>query len=909
MKTRMYWSYTTRSLLRGGQRTLLAIFCVAVGVMAIVALQLVNAEIQVGYTANVRAINGGDVAINASETPLTANQLSYFDQLKMQGEITDYTASDQVNTQVTTGAATLRFKMQVVDPSRFPLASGTTFADPRDGSMVSLLRGNTVVISSTLAQVFDFHVGDTFRFSAQDGRTAEVNVGGIVNSVGLFQGSTMVMALDAYAALAAPSGQGVTYNAIYADVPGHTDANAASAEQQIGRQFPLVSIQTTKELAATAQTRTQTIRYFLQIVALLALLIGGAGILNTMQVTLRRRRMEIAMLKTGGYRARDLYALFGLEAGLIGLVGGIAGAAIGIGASFLVKSLMENVFQVVFPTTIDAGTVASGVAVGFFTALIFGLLPIVQSSQVRPQAVLRELAESTGTASKALTGVLLALVVALFFALGYSILQNPLVTAGAVGVTGILLVVLGIVFGVTVIVIGKLPVPEGFRWSYAALVAVALAVGVALVIVQPAFGALVLAVALWGVIVWVLPRGWKANVKLALRNISRRKTRTVATLIALFIGIFAIGLVLALGQNIQTILRSAFTPQSVDIAVVASGADRSAVEQQLAQTAGIRNQFVNTVSQDTPVAINGQPIAPIVQAAVASGKYKVFDVTNFVDGVQGYDLSAGSTPSSALYPLVQGAHDAHVGRNLTSADAGTTNALLPIWASQAPLDLKLGETVTVSGSSAGETVTVTIVGFYRSLFYFEPMQVDTSLVNTLADGHPHYAYFAYVDPATADKSLARIQAAVPSAQTYSLADTLTQFASIINNLITVLIVIASLAMLAGVVIIANAVALAMLERRREIGILKAVGYTSRSVLGEVLIENGTVGFTGALLAMLLVAVVTPLLGSVIFNQVMGVSMPIVLGLVAAATMVCMLVAGSVAWHAARVRPLEVLRYE
>ena len=46
--------------------------------------------------------------------------------------------------------------------------------------------------------------------------------------------------------------------------------------------------------------------------------------------------------------------------------------------------------------------------------------------------------------------------------------------------------------------------------------------------------------------------------------------------------------------------------------------------------------------------------------------------------------------------------------------------------------------------------------------------------------------------------------------------------------------VASLAMFAGLALIANTVALAMLERRREIGILKAIGHTSRSMLGVVL---------------------------------------------------------------------------
>jgi ABC-type antimicrobial peptide transport system permease subunit len=40
----------------------------------------------------------------------------------------------------------------------------------------------------------------------------------------------------------------------------------------------------------------------------------------------------------------------------------------------------------------------------------------------------------------------------------------------------------------------------------------------------------------------------------------------------------------------------------------------------------------------------------------------------------------------------------------------------------------------------------------------------------------------------------------------------------LNNLIIMLTTVASLAMIAGLIIIANAVALAMLERRREIGI-------------------------------------------------------------------------------------------
>src|SRR5690242_15025254 len=78
-----------------GQRSLLAIFCVAVGVMAIVGLQLVSDAVTNALVGDVRAINGGDVALDVTNTtPLTSTDLTFFDQLKSQGSVTAYAALD-----------------------------------------------------------------------------------------------------------------------------------------------------------------------------------------------------------------------------------------------------------------------------------------------------------------------------------------------------------------------------------------------------------------------------------------------------------------------------------------------------------------------------------------------------------------------------------------------------------------------------------------------------------------------------------------------------------------------------------------------------------------------------------------------------------------------------------------------
>ncbi|HEV2461284.1 MAG TPA: FtsX-like permease family protein, partial [Ktedonobacterales bacterium] len=620
-------------------------------------------------------------------------------------------------------------------------------------------------------------------------------------------------------------------------------------------------------------------------------------------MALHRRRIEIAVLKTAGYRRGDLYGLFGLETGLTGLLGGIVGALAGIGVSFVVAAVMGHAFQSDLPLAVDPRTVVAGIAVGFVTALIFGLLPIVQASAVRPVAVLHELGERLGIPARLASLALAALVAALFFLLASSILGNPLVAAAALGGTALVLALLSVVLGIAVLAISKLPVPAGvLSPTSAALVALTALVGAVLLITgQVAFGVLALGLATIGVAVMLLPRQAKSNVRLALRNIGSRKARSVATLVALTVGVFAIGLVLVLGQDIQAVLATYLDGGNVNVAILASGADRPALDAQLAQVHGLKNESVNTIAQVQPVAIDGQPIATFVQAATASGKFNANDVLRQLDGVQGYDLAAGQTPNSTTFVLAQGLHDSHVGRTLSAADAGGTAALLPLDASHAPLNLKLGDAITLGDSATNTQQTVTIVGFYNYTLDFEPIQLDAGVVSALTHGNPGYLYLAYVDPSTADATLAHIQAAVPSVQTFSVADIFAQVATVLNNLVAVLVTIASLAMLAAVIIIANAVALAMLERRRELGILKAVGYTSGSVLGEVLVENASVGLTGGILAMVLVGVATHFLGNFLFNKAFGMPVAPVLELVPAAALVCMLVAALVAWGATRVR--------
>ena len=252
---------------------------------------------------------------------------------------------------------------------------------------------------------------------------------------------------------------------------------------------------------------------------------------------------------------------------------------------------------------------------------------------------------------------------------------------------------------------------------------------------------------------------------------------------------------------------------------------------------------------------------------------------------------------------------------LTPADAGTDNVIVDASLRGAPTNMKVGDKFTQVNQFTGQSRTFTVVGFYlvsgtaiSPNFSLSPVYGSLEATRGLGGQLTQTVWYLQVDPAQTTAMTDALANAVPRAQVVNLADLLGQVGQVLDNLLLMLTAIASLSLFAGIVIIANAVALAMLERRRELGIMKSVGYTSGRVLGVALIENGLIGGLGGLLGMLIVAVATAAFNAYT-NLDIGVGIPTTLGLIGGVALVAMLVATLVAWGATRVRPLEVLRYE
>jgi putative ABC transport system permease protein len=123
------------------------------------------------------------------------------------------------------------------------------------------------------------------------------------------------------------------------------------------------------------------------------------------------------------------------------------------------------------------------------------------------------------------------------------------------------------------------------------------------------------------------------------------------------------------------------------------------------------------------------------------------------------------------------------------------------------------------------------------------------------------------------------------------------------------ILVTALSLIVGGVVIANSVALATIERRKEIAIMKTVGVQRGRVLGMLLLENAIMGFIGGLLGVGL-----GLIGLAIsLSQLPGASSIIPYGTAFLLMMLCvgiaLVAAITTAWGASGEKPLNVLRYE
>jgi len=144
-------------------------------------------------------------------------------------------------------------------------------------------------------------------------------------------------------------------------------------------------VRTLVAILSTARTIAMALRIVLIVIAFIALLISGIGIMNIMLVTVRERTREIGLRKAIGAAQREIMWQFLIEAFLISGGGAVIGILIGVGLPVLVQQLLPGNLRV----PISGMSVILAFLVSCSTGLFFGWLPARQAAVLEPIESLR----------------------------------------------------------------------------------------------------------------------------------------------------------------------------------------------------------------------------------------------------------------------------------------------------------------------------------------------------------------------------------------------------------------------------------------------------------------------------------------------------------------------------------------
>ena len=559
-----------------------------------------------------------------------------------------------------------------------------------------------------------------------------------------------------------------------------------------------------------------------------ALFVGAFLIVNTFAIVVAQRMREFALLRAVGASAAQLRTQVILEAGLVGLIGGTLGVLGGIGLSEALQAVFAG-FDVPFP---DGGIVlrprvfVASYLVSMVVTLAAALLPAIRAARVAPVEALRGTgAAADGTPGRART------------------------------VIGIVLGSLGTV-ATLVGLFADTPEPAAVVGGGVA----GMFVGVALLApwIAPA-------------VVTTMGRvlGDSVAARLARRNAARNPTRTskgpragsatrtsttasalmIGVALVSFLSIFAASTQASVAKLIDDVVRA-------DLVLSAQGGFGTlprTLAAELEQVDGIesvaqqRLTFARVVS---PANAPGGPGDAAAEAAATDGEAAA-DGAATEDGPRGGREIFLSGIEAAVYDDHQ-AIDPSPGGLEALTEPGTV-----LVAASAVEDgrLAIGDELVLDLPSASG-VPLEVVGTYGAEDavdgeYLIDLATYEEVVGAGANASITLVFDEGVDPAAVREEVEEVTAAYPGTDVQDISELVQTVEDRIDGLLNILIGLLVLAIVIAVIGIVNTLVLSVIERTREIGLLRAVGMARDQVRGTVRREAVLVAVFGALLGIVM----------------------------------------------------------
>jgi putative ABC transport system permease protein len=391
-----YWLRTLAEHLRRGKTLLvLTVFGVALGVAAVVGIQILNQSALRAFSGSVKAISGEAELTVVPNTPALAESLLV--DVLADRDVAAAWPLLHVDVAVA-GRDELFLELYGFDlfaPVRLPLTgeiaqqradgedAGT--ADPLARIGEALARPGWVALTPGFAREMGWAIGDTFAVSSGS-RRVTLTVGALVDFQRLSPlASRKLAVMDISQAQALFGRPGVIHQIDLRLAPGADPA--AAAARLDARLGPAASVRTPEQRREEAAGLLAAFRLNLTALSLISVFVGVFLIYTSVQAALVRRRREFGLLRAIGATPRQLLGAILAEAGLLGAIGTALGVPLGWAVAVrnveTVSATLTNLYllEAIERLTLPPAVVLLGCGVGVGGALLGALIPALDTSR------------------------------------------------------------------------------------------------------------------------------------------------------------------------------------------------------------------------------------------------------------------------------------------------------------------------------------------------------------------------------------------------------------------------------------------------------------------------------------------------------------------------------------------------
>ncbi len=457
MRFDLWFSYARRNLRSGLKGFWIFLSCLTLGVSAIAIIGSLSSAVQRGLDEQGQPLLGGDLEFALTQREATPTEKTYIDTLGRSSSLATLRAMAQ------SAEASTLVELKAIDQN-YPLY-GDLDLQPKATNTFSSVDGSFgVAVDPLLLSRLNLKLGDEIKLGAANfilRATIKSEPDRIAD--GIIFGPRLMLSQEALqtTGLIQP-GSLVTWRYRVQLKQDATLKSAKLAEKAATTKFPEAGwrIRTTDKAAQGADEFIERLGYFMTLVSIAALTIGGAGIANAVTAFINRRRSTIATLKCLGLRNRDIVGMFITEIMLVSLIGISVALMAGAAAPFVIHALFGSILPLPLSTQIAWAPLGFAAVLGILVTLAFSLWPLARISTIQGAALFRS--HSMSASGKPAWSYIFTSLALLAAAAGFIIwgFDDPKVTASYLGGLAASFVILAVLAQVITKAVGKLPKPN-----------------------------------------------------------------------------------------------------------------------------------------------------------------------------------------------------------------------------------------------------------------------------------------------------------------------------------------------------------------------------------------------------------------------------------------------------------------